>query len=101
MLRGTDEGTNAPVHIQWFWDGIEILSPGGPYGHANRANFGQPAITDYRNPDLAEAMRNLGYVQRFGVGIALARKELEKNGNPPLEFQVEDAHVLATLRNNS
>ena len=43
-------------------------------------------------------MRNLGYVQKFGVGIALARRELEKNGNPPLEFQIQDTHVLAVLR---
>jgi ATP-dependent DNA helicase RecG len=46
-------------------------------------------------------MRNLGYVQKFGVGIALARRELEKNGNPPLEFQVEPSHVLALIRRRS
>lgn len=32
---------------------------------------------------LAEAMKNLGYVQRFGIGIQLARQQLEKNGNRP------------------
>ncbi len=47
-------------------------------------NFGRPGVTDYRNPLLAEAMKVLGYVQRFGMGIPLARKELQKNGNPPL-----------------
>ena len=55
-------------------------------------------MTDDRNPHLAEAMRVLGYVQRFGVGIPLARQELQKNGNPPLEFVVEAAHVLALVR---
>jgi ATP-dependent DNA helicase RecG len=63
-----------------------------------RQNFGQPGATDYRNPYLAEAMKNLGFVQRFGVGIALARNEMLKNGNPPLEFQVEDSHVAVILR---
>ena len=58
-------------------------SPGGPFGQVNRQNFGRPGITDYRNPHLAEAMKNLGYVQRFGIGIQLARSELQKNGNPP------------------
>ena len=43
-------------------------------------------------------MKNLGYVQRFGVGIPLARKELAKNGNPPPEFIVEDTYVLVILR---
>ena len=98
VLHRTYEGTAAPVRIQWFSDRIEILSPGGPYGHVNKENFGRPGVTDYRNPHLAEAMRNLGYVQKFGVGIALARKELEKNGNPPLEFEVLDTHVLAIVR---
>ncbi|MBW4495611.1 MAG: putative DNA binding domain-containing protein [Oscillatoria princeps RMCB-10] len=98
VLHRTYEGTNAPVRITWFNDRIEIQNPGGPFGQVNRQNFGQPGITDYRNPHLAEAMKNLGYVQRFGVGIQLARKELQKNGNPPPEFAVEDAHVLVTLR---
>lgn len=98
VMHRTYEGTYAPVRITWFSDRIEIQNPGGPFGQVNRQNFGQPGITDYRNPHLAEAMKNLGYVQRFGVGIQLARKELEKNGNPPLEFVVEDAHLLVTLK---
>jgi ATP-dependent DNA helicase RecG len=98
IMHRTYEGTNAPVRIHWFSDRIEILSPGGPYGQVTKANFGRPDATDYRNPYLAEAMRNLGYVQKFGVGIATARREMERNGNPPLEFQVEDTYVLAILR---
>lgn len=98
VMHRTYEGTYAPVRITWFNDRIEIQNPGGPFGQVNRQNFGQPGITDYRNPHLAEAMKNLGYVQRFGVGIQLARRELEKNGNPPLEFVVEDAHWLVTLK---
>lgn len=98
ILHRNYEGTNAPVRITWFDDRVEILSPGGSYGLVNRENFGKPGIADYRNPHLAEVMRVLGYVQRFGVGIALARAELEKNGNPPPEFQVEDTYVLAVVR---
>jgi ATP-dependent DNA helicase RecG len=49
-------------------------------------------------PYLAEAMKNLGYIQRFGIGIQLARKELAKNGNPPPEFLVEDTNVTIVLR---
>lgn len=98
VLHRNYEGINAPVRINWFSDRVEILNPGGPFGQVNRTNFGQPGVTDYRNPHLAEAMRNLGYVQRFGVGIPLARQELQKNGNPPPEFQPTDTHVLVTLR---
>ncbi len=98
VMHRTYEGTNAPVRITWFNDRIEIQNPGGPFGQVNRQNFGQPGITDYRNPHLAEAMKNLGYVQRFGVGIQLARQQLQKNGNPPMEFNVEDSYLLVTLK---
>lgn len=98
VMHRNYEGTNAPVRIHWFSDRVEIQSPGGAFGQVNRDNFGRPGTTDYRNPHLSEAMKNLGYVQRFGIGIQLARKELEKNGNPPPEFVVEDSYVLATVR---
>ena len=97
IMHRNYDGTNAPIRITWFSDRIEIQNPGGPFGQVTRENFGRPGITDYRNPHLAEALKNLGYVQRFGVGIALANQALNANGNPDLEYEVEDAHVLAIL----
>lgn len=98
IMHRTYEGTNSPVRVYWFNDRIEIHSPGGPFGIVTRENFGQPGATDYRNPNLAEAMKVLGFVQRFGIGIPLAQKSLEENGNPPAEFQVKINNVLAVLR---
>lgn len=98
VLHRTYEGTYSPVRIYWFTDRIEIHSPGGPFGQVTRENFGQPGVTDYRNPHLAEAMRVLGYVQRFGLGIQIARQQLAANGNPPPVFIVAQNHVLATVR---
>ena len=60
------KGTNTPVRITWYNDRIEIQSPGGPFGSVTAQNFGQDGITDYRNPNLADAMKVLGFVQRFG-----------------------------------
>ncbi|MFM6333709.1 MAG: hypothetical protein ACKPFI_13130, partial [Dolichospermum sp.] len=37
-------------------------------------------------------------VLQENLGIELARQQLLKNGNPPLKFTVEDAHVLVTLK---
>ncbi|MDH4392302.1 MAG: ATP-binding protein [Aquabacterium sp.] len=101
VMHRTYEGTNAPVRIYWFDDRIEIANPGGPYGSVTQQNFGRPGASDYRNPVLAGVLKNMGFVQRFGFGIAEARRALAANGNPPLEFQVEPTNVLAILRNSS
>jgi ATP-dependent DNA helicase RecG len=98
VLHRTYETSNAPARVYWFNDRIEIHSPGGLYGHVTPENFGQPGVTDYRNPLLAEAMKVLGFVQRFGLGIPLARKELEKNGNPPPELSPGPNSVLVKVR---
>jgi ATP-dependent DNA helicase RecG len=90
--------SNAPARIIWYSDRIEIQNPGGPYGQVTIANFGKPDITDYRNPTVAEIMKNLGYVQKFGMGIQIARKSLQDNGNPEPEFLVEANHVHVTVR---
>lgn len=98
ILHRTYENTNAPVRLYWFNDRVEIHNPGGPYGQVTKKNFGQSGAYDYRNPNLAAVMKELGYVQRFGYGITLARNEMDKNGNPMPEFQVEDTHVAVILR---
>ena len=98
VMHRTYEGTNSPVRIYWFDDRIEIINPGGPYGTVTVENFGKPGNADYRNPNLAAVMKVLGFAQRFGFGIADARKALLENGNPPLEFQVESTTILATVR---
>jgi ATP-dependent DNA helicase RecG len=98
VMHRTYEATNAPVRVTWYADRIEIMSPGGPFGAVTMENFGRPGVSDYRNPSLAEALRVMGFVQRFGVGIATARRELLANGNPPPEFEVNPSHVGVTLR---
>ena len=89
ILHRTYEDTNAPVRIYWYNDRIEIASPGGSYGIVTPALFGLPGVTDYRNPNLADAMKVLGFVQRFGLGIQEARRALEDAGHPAPQFQVE------------
>jgi ATP-dependent DNA helicase RecG len=98
VMHRAYENTNAPVRVYWFEDRIEIFNPGGPFGAVTRENFGKPGITDYRNPNLADPMKVMGFVQKFGLGIQTARAELTKNGNPDLEFQIEPTTVLATVK---
>jgi ATP-dependent DNA helicase RecG len=89
---------NAPVMIYWFNDRIEFHSPGGPYGDVTIENFGRPGITAYRNPNLADVMKSLGFVQHFGRGIDTANREMIRNGNPAPEFNVEQGHICCILR---
>ncbi len=101
VMHRSYEVTNAPIKTYWFNDRIEIHSPGGAFGQVNPTNFGNGTVTDYRNPHLAEAMKNLGYVQRFGNGIPTAEKQLKENGNPPVKFTVNDYSVLAVVKRQS
>ena len=97
VMHRSYEGTNTPIRVHWFSDRVEIASPGGLYGRMTPQNFGA-GDTDYRNPLLAEIMANLGFAQRFGLGLPLAREALLENGNPPPEFRFEQSLVVATLR---
>lgn len=101
ILHRNYEGTASPVRVTWYTDRVEIYSPGGPYGAVTVENFGQPGVTDYRNPILAEAMSGLGYVQKFGAGLPITRQALADNGNPPPEFTVDPSYVGVIIREAS
>jgi ATP-dependent DNA helicase RecG len=78
--------SNAPIKLYEFSDRIVIQNSGGLYGEANIENF--PTINDYRNPVIAEIIKNLGFVNRFNVGISNAKKALQENGSPELVFDL-------------
>ena len=88
--------SNAPVKFYEFSDRIEIVNPGGLYGLARPNNF--PHQNDYRNPIVAEALKIMGYVNKFNRGIAIAQDELTANGNPPANFTYnEPLHFGVTI----
>ncbi|MBK7003628.1 MAG: hypothetical protein IPH35_28195 [Rhodoferax sp.] len=90
--------SNTPVRFYWFADHIEITNPGGLYGEAAMGVF--PERNDYRNPIIAEAMRALGYVNRYGQGVLRAQKALRDNGNLPADIKHETDwfHVQIPIR---
>lgn len=93
MHRNYD--SNSPIHFYAFSDHIEIQSPGGLYGEATPENF--PTRNSYRNPVIAEAMKSLGFVNRFGYGVRRAQALLAQNGNPPAEFEFDEHSVLVKI----
>ncbi|HEX3580855.1 MAG TPA: ATP-binding protein [Thermoanaerobaculia bacterium] len=91
-----DYGSTSPLRLTWLSDRVEIQSPGGLYGEASAANF--PRQTSYRNPVVAEALKALGYVNRYGRGVIRAQEALEANGSPPAQFEFDEGFVLAVIR---
>jgi ATP-dependent DNA helicase RecG len=94
MHRNYD--SNTPIRFYSFSDHIEIHSPGGLYGEATPENF--PERSSYRNPVIAEAMKSLGFVNRFGYGVQRAQALLIKNGNPAAEFLFDSHSVLVRIK---
>lgn len=84
------------IRIVQYKDRIEVSSPGPLYGLATATNF--PRQTSYRNPVIAEAMKVLGFVNRFGRGVERAQAALADNGSPPAEFEFGDTFFGVTVR---
>jgi len=82
-----DYQSNMPVRLYQFDDHIEIMNAGGLYGEARPENF--PTVNDYRNPIVAEAMKEMKYVNMFNQGIRRVQDMLRENGNPEAEFSVD------------
>ncbi|MCX7726915.1 MAG: putative DNA binding domain-containing protein [Chitinispirillaceae bacterium] len=92
--------SNAPVYIYEYKKKIEIVNPGGLYGEVTKENF--PNASDYRNVALAEALKVLGYVNKFNYGIRRASEELLKNGNGEPEFDLSlETKFKVTIKINS
>ncbi len=87
-----DYQSSAPIKFYEFSDRIEIINPGGLYGNARPENF--PNMNDYRNPELASIVKNLGYVNKFNYGVKRAIKLLLENGNPTPEFIMNELHYF-------
>ena len=96
MHRSYDR-SNTPVRIYWFSDRVVIQSPGGLYGSVTPENI-DLGVTSYRNPLIAEILYHLGFAQRFGLGLRIAKEAMQLNGNPRIEFGFASTHVTVTLR---
>ena len=90
---------NAPIQFYEYDDRIEIQNPGGLYGKVSPDNF--PNVSNYRNPFIAEAMKVLGYVNRFSRGVYRVQKELEENGNGQASFDFSLITAFRVVENVS
>lgn len=90
-----DYESSAPIKFYEFSDRIEIHNPGGLHGNARPENF--PNMNDYRNPELASIVKNLGYINKFNYGVKRAIKLLKENGNPDPEFKKNELHFFCVI----
>lgn len=58
-------------------------------------------MSDYLNPFIAEAMKVLGYVNRFSRGVYRVQKELEENGNGQASFDFSLITAFRVVENVS
>ena len=87
-----DYQSNMPVRLYQFDDHIEIMNAGGLYGEARPENF--PTVNDYRNPIIAEAMKEMKYVNMFNQGIRRVQEMLRENNNEEAAFDVSKLTVF-------
>ncbi|MBT9559944.1 MAG: putative DNA binding domain-containing protein [Myxococcales bacterium] len=97
VIHRNYESSNAPVQWYWFADRVEIHNPGGLFGRATPTTFGRTGGNDYRNPALAAALYQLGFVQRFGLGVPLSRRACAQNGNPEPRFLFEPGNFAVVV----
>lgn len=88
-----DYSGNTPVKFYIYADRLEITNPGGLYGNARPENF--PDVNDYRNPVISEALKILGYVNKYNRGVARVKQELWENGNGEAAFTLDKITVFA------
>ena len=85
-MHRTYDGTTSPTRITWYSDRSRNSQPWRSFRGRNVLDVWDAWLDDYRNPTLAEALKGYQIVERFGQGLEIARRALEANGNPPLEF---------------
>lgn len=94
-----DYRSNTPTIFYQYKDRLVIVNPGGLYGNARPKYF--PDVNNYRNPVIAEALRVMGYVNKFSRDIASVQKELSENGNGEAAFTVDKVTVFSVNVTNA
>lgn len=90
-----DYQSTMPIRFNIFSNYIEIINSGGLYGESKN-DFNK--LTSYRNPIIANILRDYGYSNNFGSGISIIKKELSENKNPEIEFNFNDDYFSAIIK---
>lgn len=89
----------AVIQIRLFADRLEVQSPGSLPGHVTVDNIINESFA--RNPHIARILRDMGYVERQGIGIDnMVRSMIEANLEPPQFINTESSFIVV-LKNHT
>jgi ATP-dependent DNA helicase RecG len=71
--------------IEMFDDRIEISNFGGLVKGLKPEDFGRKSVL--RNPNIANLLHRIGYIEKMGTGIIKMQKLIEKAGLQPIKFE--------------
>ena len=86
----------ANIQVRLFSDRLEVQSPGGLPGPVTVDNILTESYA--RNPRVADILRDLGYVERHGLGIDNMFASMDDAHLPPPEFNNSATSFTVTLR---
>jgi ATP-dependent DNA helicase RecG len=86
----------ANIQVRLFADRLEVQSPGGLPGPVTVANILTESYA--RNPRVADILRDLGYVERHGLGIDNMVQSMKDAHLPPPEFINSETSFTVILR---
>jgi ATP-dependent DNA helicase RecG len=86
----------ANIQVRLFADRLEVQSPGGLPGPVTVDNILTESYA--RNPRVADILRDLGYVERHGLGIDNMFTSMAEAHLPPPEFSNTATSFTVTLR---
>lgn len=100
MQHGNATQLSKIVGIAWQAKGFGRPDAHGPAGAEDLQPIRIPIDANLRlgNPNLAGFLRETGFAQRFGAGIATARRECSRNGNHLPEFKISNLAFAVTLQ---
>jgi ATP-dependent DNA helicase RecG len=86
----------ANIQVRLFEDRLEVQSPGGLPGPVTVDNILTESYA--RNPRVADILRDLGYVERHGLGIDNMVQSMKDAHLPPPEFINSSTSFTVVLR---
>ena len=78
-----EKGSN--VMVEMFDDRIEISNFGGLVKGLKPEDFGRKSVL--RNPNIANLLHRIGYIEKMGTGIIKMQKLIEEAGLQPIKFE--------------